>query len=245
MNAMKTLVLAAMAASLMLTASNVRAGSPDAIIEGGKASGAIPTVAFPPHGGRGDAAFEDRCPHGRYIVGLRVRSGAWMDQLTVICSAVSSEGRTSGNQYLRPRGGLGGGQSERNCAPDHVTNHIKFRMTRGDRQVKSMTVECRRAIGSGNRGFTVGGPLSDGNIGTYVDQRCPPGDAAVGMQGRYGKHVNAIGLICARLVLQRAPVVANPSPQGNCAPFQVMRRNGTCGCPAGMRGPRCDEIILN
>jgi hypothetical protein len=243
MKAVQALVLAALATSLM-TASEARAGTPDAIIEGGKASGAIPTVAFPPHGGRGDASFEDRCPAGRYMVGLGVRTGAWMDQLTVICSAVGSDGRTSGNQYLRPRGGLGGGPSERNCAPDHVVNQIKFRMTRGDRQVKSITVECRRAVGSGSQGFRVGGPLDDGNIGSFVDHRCPPGDAAVGMQGRFGNHVNAIGLICARLVLPRAPVAANPPP-GDCPPHQIMRRNGTCGCPSGMRGPRCDEIILN
>ena len=45
-----------------------------------------------------------------------------------------------------------------------------------------------------------------------------------------------------------APPAGHPTsspPLQPCASWQVRYSNGTCGCPSGMRGAKCDEIILH
>lgn len=230
---------------LLLPLANSRAATPDSTMESGKAAGTIPTLVYAPFGARGDASFEDHCPVGQYIVGLHVRSGAWMDQLGVICAAVSSTGAVSGNHSLPPHGGNGGGPSERTCGSNQVVSAMRFTMTRADRQVKEITMACRATTGSGTGAFTIGAAASPQKIDVFRQQGCPAGDAATGIQGRYGKHVNAIGLICSRLVLPRPPVAAQPPGQQQCSEGQILYPNGKCGCPSGMRGPKCDEIIVH
>jgi len=230
---------------LLLPLAGSQAATPDSTMESGKAAGTIPTLTFAPFGARGDASFEDHCPVGQYIVGLHVRSGAWMDQLGVICAAVSSTGAVGGKHSLPPHGGNGGVPSERTCSSDQVVSDMKFRMTRADRQVKEISMDCRSTTGSRTGLFTIGAAANDGNIGSFRRQSCAAGDAATGIQGRYGKHVNAIGLICSRLVLPRPPVAAQPPGQQQCPEGQIMYPNGKCGCPSGMRGPKCDEIIVH
>ena len=46
-------------------------------------SHASETQAF---GSNGDAPYNDACESGRYMTGVRFRSGGWMDQITVVCS---------------------------------------------------------------------------------------------------------------------------------------------------------------
>lgn len=43
------------------------------------------------------------------------------------------------------------------------------------------------------------------------------------------------------------PPASNPggTPLQPCASWQVRYANGTCGCPSGMRGAQCDEIIIH
>jgi hypothetical protein len=45
------------------------------------------------------------------------------------------------------------------------------------------------------------------------------------------------------------PPAGRPSPGSTppqpCASWQVRYANGSCGCPSGMRGPKCGEIILH
>jgi hypothetical protein len=45
------------------------------------------------------------------------------------------------------------------------------------------------------------------------------------------------------------PPAGRPSPGSTppqpCAAWQVRYANGSCGCPSGMRGPKCEEIILH
>jgi hypothetical protein len=41
---------------------------------------------FPPFGDRGDAQATDRCKPGTFLIGLKVRSGDWVDQIEMICA---------------------------------------------------------------------------------------------------------------------------------------------------------------
>src|SRR5258708_3411960 len=76
----------------------------------------LPTAyakTFPPYGDRGDASFSDTCPAGQYLVGLRGRSGAWIDQIAISCRSLT--GNLGGEHYGPARGGNGGGPSEGYC----------------------------------------------------------------------------------------------------------------------------------
>jgi hypothetical protein len=165
-------------------------------------AGVGPTLAsaksFPPYGARGDASFSDTCPAGEYLVGLRARSGAWIDQIQISCRSLT--GNLGGAPYYGPaRGGNGGGPSEGHCPGGYVINYMGFALTAGDRQVQNFFFECVSATdGSKHPGFRIGGNATTNKAPQR--QPCPAGEAATGIAGRYGQHVNAVGLICSKLV---------------------------------------------
>src|SRR5882724_8150719 len=43
---------------------------------------------WPPVGGSGNDSKRDKCKPGEYLVGVKVKSGAWVDQMYIICSTV-------------------------------------------------------------------------------------------------------------------------------------------------------------
>jgi hypothetical protein len=57
------------------------------------------------------------------------------------------------------------------------------------------------------------GSKSTYNTPRPPQQICPEGEAATGIAGRYGKHVNAVGLICGKLVVPPASGPASPQPK--------------------------------
>jgi hypothetical protein len=169
----------------------------------------LDTVAakeFAPIGGGGDFSFRDLCPAGQYLVGLRVRSGLWVDQMSITCAPVKSEGST-GAQYHGPaRGGNGGGPSEKDCGANAIVDGVGLQMTDRNRQVREFVLYCRSTTGGARHSLSLGN-----GAGTFpsINQTCPNGEAAIGIQGRGGKDVNAVGLICG----SSPNVVANtPSP---------------------------------
>jgi hypothetical protein len=174
---------------------------------------ALAAKAFPPVGMHGDGSFRDRCPAGQYLVGLRVRSGGWVDQMSITCAPVNPDG-SIGQQFHGPaRGGDGGGPSEKTCAAGHIIHGMGLQMTAGNRQVREFVFYCRSTTGNSR------GSLSIGNgAGTFpsINQNCPDGEAAVGIQGNLGKHVNAAGLLCGRspkIAVANAPSTPQSPPQ--------------------------------
>ncbi len=173
-------------------------------------AGLGPTPAFAktfaPYGARGDASFSDSCPAGEYLVGLRGRSGAWIDQIQIVCRSLT--GNLGGPYYGPRRGGNGGGPSQAYCPGGYVINYVGFALTAGDRQVQNFFFECVSATdASKHRNIRVGTAVTTNKVPQR--QPCPNGEAATGMAGRYGKHVNAVGLICSKLVVP--PSAGRPS----------------------------------
>jgi hypothetical protein len=149
---------------------------------------------FPPFGASGDAGFRDVCPPRQYLVGLRVRSGAWVDQMSITCAPLDADG-TLGDLFQGPsRGGdTGGGPVVKTCNNGIVTG-MGLHMTAGNRQVREFVLNCISAATYNNQGT-----ISIGNsVAAFpsIRQTCPSTEAAIGIQGRYGRHVNAVGLIC-------------------------------------------------
>jgi uncharacterized protein YkwD len=150
---------------------------------------------FPPVGGAGDYTFGALCPANQFLVGLTVKSGAWVDQMAIICAPVNPDGST-GSPYHDPKhyGGEGGGApTQKTCAPGQIINHMGFSLTAGNRQVLFFHFGCYSPTNRQTGTFELG---ANSPVFPPNNQDCPNGEAARGIQGRAGKHVNAVGLLC-------------------------------------------------
>lgn len=152
-------------------------------------------VAFPPFGGVGDHDVTDNCPSGQILVGLSLRSGAWVDQIALTCAPVDPATGATGlaKDVLPARGGTGGGPSSGTCLPGFVIHGVGLMMTGGERQIRSFVFECVSTTSTARHSLDLG------NSSPYfpsIFEMCPTGEAVVGARIRYGKHVNAIGLVC-------------------------------------------------
>jgi hypothetical protein len=171
---------------------------------------------FPPFGDRGDAQAADHCKPGTFLVGLRVRSGDWIDQIQMICAPLDNHGSTAGERNQGPvRGGNGGGAPvETTCGPHEIIMGVGLAMTPGNRQVRMFRFNCASfAKGGGRHDIDLGNTTHGGPT---VRQDCPNDEAVTGMQIHYGKHVNAIGLICGHRP-QQLPGTGSDAPAGGHA----------------------------
>jgi hypothetical protein len=57
-------------------------------------AGSVAAKDFEPVGGPGARAgeFRDHCPPNTFLVGLEVKSGAWVDRMAIRCAAVKDDG---------------------------------------------------------------------------------------------------------------------------------------------------------
>ena len=165
---------------------------------------------FPWLGSSGDAGFKDLCPAGQFLVGLSIRSGSWMDRLAITCGTIGN-GTTSALWHGPTRGGNGGGPSEKTCPPGLVITFMGLVFTPGQQQIKYFRFGCMAPGGSQNMPLEIGAPAT---VFPDVGQQCPPGEAAYGLQGRFGQHVNAAGLECARINGSPPPTPPPPVTSG-------------------------------
>jgi len=200
---------------------------------------------FPVIGGSGNGSFEDRCPTGQYLMGIKGHAGAWTDEVQIVCQriyGVPDQGDPSRmdryyfdlhNLYLgAPRGGGGGGLTSAFCPQSEVIGLFPY-MTDGNRQVKAFTLTCNGKNGHAEFyvQFNVSRNTVSSNYNFHSDapgrQRCPTGEVGVGVRGRYGQDVNAISLICdvfnvppiTNAVLH--PNQSTPSPARSNLPIKV------------------------
>jgi hypothetical protein len=150
-----------------------------------------------PFGARGDASHQDSCPPGQYLTGARVRSGAWVDQVSIRCQPLS--GNTSSVFYGPARGGNGGGPGEGHCPDGNMIRWMFLDMTAGNRQVMRFVFRCEVPTDRSKFFALRVGSLAQA-AGSSPIQYCLDGEAATGLATRHGKHVNAAGLICDKLV---------------------------------------------
>jgi uncharacterized protein YkwD len=150
---------------------------------------------FEPVGGPGDYLFGALCPANQFLVGLTVKSGAWVDQMAIICAPVNPDGST-GSPWHDPKhyGGDGGGApTQKTCAPGQLINHMGFSLTAGNRQVLFFHFGCHSTTNNQTGTFELGASSS---VFPSINQDCPNGEVGRGIAGRAGKHVNAVGLLC-------------------------------------------------
>jgi hypothetical protein len=173
----------------------------DSQLANGRQHGVIPTQRFPAFGASGDASVEDHCQPGQYIVGLKYRAGDWFDQVQITCAFVGASGGVYALSDGPARGGNGGGAGATTCGNNRVVSGIDLQTTQGNRQVARIVLRCEDTLNHSISSLAVSGP-SPKTAGKSPPQYCPGADAAIGLAIRYGKHVNAIGLVCSGLSRQ-------------------------------------------
>jgi hypothetical protein len=110
---------------------------------------------FPVIGGSGNGSFEDRCPPGQYLTGIKGRAGAWTDEVQIVCERIyglrDPRNHSQIAHYYFPdvhqpylgaqRGGPGGGPVTARCTESEVVGLFPF-MTDENRQVKAFGIHC-------------------------------------------------------------------------------------------------------
>jgi hypothetical protein len=172
-------------------------------------------------GGGGGSGFRTDCS-GDFVVGIYVRSGSWIDAIGLKCGTFNRQTGT----FKKPawnkafHGGHGGQFQERVCPGERFVSGIRFGFTRHESPyVEFVELTCspvgagdvvRACIETGQgcrSGHSHGGGVMAPFGSSPVAQVCPPGEAAIGIHGRSGIHVDALGLICGP-----RPVVATAAP---------------------------------
>jgi hypothetical protein len=185
----------------------------------------------PIEGGPGGGYFRDGCS-GQYAAGFYFRSGSFVDGIGLKCAEFDAASGTFKKAWNKAyHGGSGGGFGvEAICPNTHFPSGIAHGYTRdGDepRYLDYVKVFCDPVAagakvdvcletGGGcwgsrdaapNPGDLFWGPLK---LFPFY-QACPPGEAVIGLHGRSGVYVDAIGLICGPRPI--AAVAAAPAPK--------------------------------
>ncbi|NWH07461.1 MAG: hypothetical protein HXY22_02230 [Alphaproteobacteria bacterium] len=232
----------------------------------------VDATVFPAHGGSGDSAEELRCPAGQLLVGLKGRTGYWIDQVSLICAPFDPQTYARGAFVeVGPRGGNGGSPAEQYCQGDSAVRQINYDMlTAGfngpGKFARRIEFACSRPRDGGSEGSAVfaGNLAYSATVGMTVTnelvvsrpeiQHCPGNEYAVGLNLRFGKHVNAVGLICDQVVsappasatgMPREAVVAGMQdnidrPGSDFDRFQINdQRPDRCQSECNLKSDRC------
>lgn len=159
-------------------------------------------VPLPPIGGPGGNAFSARCPQGELLTGLDLWAGEDIDAARPICvPAVAGQFQTFPYKY----GGTGGSLVQVVC-PNHAPFVYGFDIGAEGKEllsVNDITLFCGVSAAGKQSYATFHAPFArkNGTLGTPVHsislrESCPSDRVAVGINGRAGIYLDAVGLIC-------------------------------------------------
>jgi uncharacterized protein YkwD len=171
---------------------------------------AFAATEFMPVGSPGGGVFRNECPLGQFVIGARYRAGYWLDQISITCAPVDAAGMTGPQWHGATFGGNGGGPNEKSCPPGSIIQRGMVGL-HPDGYVHFIDVVCRSTTSNAfGAGFRIGpeAPFF-GNFYNF----CPDGEAVIGIQGRAGLFVDAIGLICGAFAQVTPPPPPRPEPR--------------------------------
>jgi hypothetical protein len=167
---------------------------------------------LPVEGGPGGGDFRSDCS-GDFVAGFFLRSGSWVDAIGLKCASLDpATGKFSRPAWNKPYyGGNGGGPQESVCPDDSYVSGIKFGYTgtgtdihyvdyvefvctpvQGGLPHPGICLQTENGCWDINPDKPGSGPFNR----PPFEQSCPEGEAAIGIRGRYGSYVDALGLIC-------------------------------------------------
>ena len=152
-------------------------------------------------GGPGGGKFVGRCPKDQNLAGFDVKSGQTIDSIRPLCLVAFGPTEVGVINRLPDAFGGGGGGEERIVCPKSapiVTGWIVA--SNGEHTITVDYFQLLCGVAAANQTMPeVEGPLVNApGFANQVDttQRCPAGLVAVGITGRAGEWVDAVGLIC-------------------------------------------------
>jgi hypothetical protein len=161
-------------------------------------------------GGAGGGPFRSECT-GQFLAGINARAGSWIDAIASKCATfVQHLGEFGPRTGLKANGGNGGSSKDIECGRDRYISGIKIGFTRDDNRPKYLDyieITCKVISGYGG---DVKVCLDTGNgcwdrhpspgpyngFGLSFSLLCNADEAAIGIHGRSGIYVDAVGLIC-------------------------------------------------
>jgi hypothetical protein len=168
--------------------------------------------------------------------------GNWYDQIGVVCAQVQPNLTLTNKQFPRMHGGTGGGgPTEYSCNDDEIVaamnplyvedNNRKDQLG----EVAGLTLGCRSVKTGATRNLFVNAAYPAGSVLRHypdASQGCPNNMVGVGLNVRFGRYVNAVGLICDTYVAP-PPVVA----QAPAKPIKTTgKAKGGASAPASPPG---------
>ena len=158
-------------------------------------------------GGSGGAAFHGGCPPDQNLGGFELRVGDYIDAIRPVCVISLGPQAIKMGPVQPPFFGGPGGEVRRLMCPPHKPIVTGIAVSANGQvvvTVDSITLYCDLAVGTQTpeESATYRSPFHDtaqgGTMPTYTSNRqaCPKGQAAIGVHGRSGGWLDAIGLMC-------------------------------------------------
>lgn len=199
-----------------------------------------------PFGGNGGGQYIARCNAGDILGGLDLRVGDDVDAIRPLCRSAGGPSQAGSIEPYPSQFGGNGGKPQRLVCPDEAPLVVGMDLTvEGVKTIIVNNIHLFCGLIAVNQKLTENptvvfdGPqaqyhdapiLQSGNrvtrYGMDRPQTCPPDTVAVGINGRSGIWLDAVGLICGAL-----PSAAQPTPPVNSVP-------GNAGKPAVSLGRR-------
>lgn len=167
----------------------------------------------------GGTPFHARCEQGEILVGLAMRANEILDAVAPMCARLASPTTlvaSSTRAFSRTFGGPRGNEGTLLCSGDTpVVLSAEIRAYGRDSKVSGIALHCNASTATATtrsnpsisyegRGSEDRGTRGIGDVAaSYL--MCPPGEVGVGIWGRSGGAVDALGLICDEPVLHQPP----------------------------------------
>ena len=156
----------------------------------------------PAIGGGGGGPFDDACHGDDVLVGYNVTSGKAVNRFAAVCQAQRNGVLIGSNYGLHTYGednrdGPYKTFATPRCPPGMGISRLEVYINNFG-QLDSVAASCAPLLRNARGGFGVPRSSTDGGVAKYVNYSdCPKGMIAVGVVGRYGALVDALGLKCA------------------------------------------------
>lgn len=203
---------------------------------------------LPPLGGNGGIQFVARCPQGQLLTGFELRVGDTVDAISPICVAAYGPNEIGPLQPYPSKFGGDGGHPLQIICPSDAPIVIKMDIAWAGRELFSVSYI---GLSCGVASSTTQTPTKYPTVNAYTRfddaakrggeaETCPPGLVAVGISGRAGQWLDALGLTCGPPKLTPKPValgrVQPTSPPGPpmsiCARARAARARNSPTAPA-------------
>jgi hypothetical protein len=149
-------------------------------------------------GGSGGSSYTRSCGTSAVLVGVQVRYGAWLDQMTPICRRFNADGTLGTDFTLSRIGGTGGGTVEQgSCPTGKLLTGLSVRWGTYIHQVILFCASWNAATKTRGSATMVDSTLGSNYGGSSsTGLGCPSGQVAKAIKGKAGIYVDSLSMVC-------------------------------------------------